>query len=58
MKTVPAPPPEYFLDHYGECTAKPCRCLRDTWIGRGCPSWKPWGAKTHAEVAAAQEARR
>lgn len=45
-----SPSPEYYLDHYGSCSAQKCVCLVDkTWYGRACPSWVPCGFTTHAE---------
>jgi hypothetical protein len=53
---------DYLLDHYGECAlgAPRCVCLKPTkpWLGRLCPQWRPWGARTLDELQARLMQRR
>lgn len=46
------PETEYLLDYYGACALERCVCNkpRHRWLGRGCPSWRPLGAKTWEEL--------
>ena len=49
----PAPPPSYFLDHYGTCSlGAKCLCLKPEhgWYGRLCPQWRPNGWTTFEEM--------
>lgn len=43
------------LDFYGQCTKEKCHCITIGWIGRRCPYWKSFGARTFDELKVAQE---
>ena len=43
------------LDFYGQCTKEKCNCITVGWIGRKCPFWKSFGAKTFGELKIAQQ---
>ena len=49
---VPLPPPDVFLDLYGQCLKVPCSCLREGWEGMLCPHWQPDGATSFEEMIA------
>lgn len=46
---------EYLRDNYGECSlgSPRCLCLKPghAWLGADCPTWRPWGVQTLAELA-------
>lgn len=46
---------EYLLDNYGTCELEAgcywCPgCLKNGWLGRACPHWKPLGVTTWEEL--------
>jgi hypothetical protein len=53
-KTLDPDLASYIADNYGLCVLEPCRCLKDGWLGRGCPCWFPVKARNWAELQAEQ----
>lgn len=45
---------DYYLDHYGTCTAEKCACRSGVWQGRACPHWRTFGATTPEELGNVQ----
>ena len=41
----------YLDEHYGQCSHKPCKCIRTGWIGTSCEHWEPTKATTWNELA-------
>lgn len=46
---------EYIAMNYGVCNRIICRCLKDGWLGYGCPHWEPAKARNWDELRAEQE---
>jgi hypothetical protein len=61
----PAEMADYLADYYGTCERGSSFCYFSgcngpsrPWLGRGCPNWRPSGARDLAELSTIQERAR
>ena len=51
------PNADYWLNHWGTCSMKPCNCnsAGNVWLGQACQNWTPLGARSREELLTMQK---